>query len=174
MKSNISNDQAGSVNHHTASPVRGAEEMDKDLPGYPHYPPSEDIMNPGNGFEKTGTDVEELANSKRLSSHLTGQRGLPDDILEEEDELQIVNGTEADLTNDDLIILGADETDADLGDDERTVKKARVDALETEDELDIPGSELDDNDEAIGEEDEENNYYSLGGDRHDNLEEDLS
>ena len=38
--------------------------------------------------------------------------------------------------------------------------------------LDIPGSELDDADEAIGEEDEENNYYSLGGDDHDDLEED--
>lgn len=38
--------------------------------------------------------------------------------------------------------------------------------------LDIPGSELDDANEEIGEEDEENNYYSLGGDNHDNLEED--
>jgi hypothetical protein len=40
------------------------------------------------------------------------------------------------------------------------------------DELDIPGAELDDAEEAIGEEDEENNYYSLGGDNHDDLEED--
>ena len=39
-------------------------------------------------------------------------------------------------------------------------------------DLDIPGSELDDVDEEIGEEDEENNYYSLGGERHENLEED--
>ena len=39
-------------------------------------------------------------------------------------------------------------------------------------DLDIPGSELDDNMEFIGSEDEENNYYSLGGDDHDNLEED--
>ena len=38
--------------------------------------------------------------------------------------------------------------------------------------LDIPGSELDDRQEAIGSEDEENNYYSIGGDNHDNLEED--
>lgn len=33
--------------------------------------------------------------------------------------------------------------------------------------LDVPGAELDDADEIIGEEDEENNYYSLGGDKHD-------
>jgi hypothetical protein len=39
-------------------------------------------------------------------------------------------------------------------------------------DLDVPGAELDDADEAIGEEDEENNYYSLGGDAHDDLEED--
>ena len=41
-------------------------------------------------------------------------------------------------------------------------------------DLDIPGAELDDYDEAIGEEDEENNYYSLGGDSHNDLEEDDS
>ncbi len=39
------------------------------------------------------------------------------------------------------------------------------------DDLDIPGSELDDQQEEIGSEDEENNYYSIGGDRHDDLEE---
>jgi hypothetical protein len=39
-------------------------------------------------------------------------------------------------------------------------------------DLDIPGSELDDQQENIGSEDEENNYYSLGGDAHTDLEED--
>lgn len=39
-------------------------------------------------------------------------------------------------------------------------------------DLDIPGSELDDEQEEIGSEDEENNYYSLGGDNHNDLEED--
>jgi len=38
--------------------------------------------------------------------------------------------------------------------------------------LDVPGSELDDAQENIGSEDEENNYYSLGGDDHNNLDED--
>lgn len=40
------------------------------------------------------------------------------------------------------------------------------------DDLDVPGSELDDEDENMGNEDEENNYYSLGGDDHNDLEED--
>jgi hypothetical protein len=39
-------------------------------------------------------------------------------------------------------------------------------------DLDIPGSELDDQQEAIGSEDEENNHYSIGGDNHNDLEED--
>lgn len=38
-------------------------------------------------------------------------------------------------------------------------------------DLDVPGSELDDEQEDVGSEDEENNYYSLGGDSHDDLEE---
>ncbi|WP_202182966.1 hypothetical protein [Chitinophaga solisilvae] len=42
----------------------------------------------------------------------------------------------------------------------------------TGDDLDVPGAELDDEEEAIGEEDEENNLYSIGGDRHEDLEED--
>jgi hypothetical protein len=40
------------------------------------------------------------------------------------------------------------------------------------DDLDVPGSELDDEQEKIGSEDEENNYYSLGGDDHNDLDED--
>lgn len=40
------------------------------------------------------------------------------------------------------------------------------------DDVDVPGSELDDDLERVGSEDEENNYYSLGGDDHDDLDED--
>ena len=43
---------------------------------------------------------------------------------------------------------------------------------QSEKDLDVPGSELDDYQEDIGSEDEENNYYSLGGDDHIDLEED--
>jgi hypothetical protein len=39
-------------------------------------------------------------------------------------------------------------------------------------DLDVPGSDLDDDMENIGSEDEENNYYSLGGDNHNDLDED--
>lgn len=40
------------------------------------------------------------------------------------------------------------------------------------DDLDVPGSELDDQQESVGSEDEENNYYSIGGDKHNDLDED--
>jgi hypothetical protein len=41
----------------------------------------------------------------------------------------------------------------------------------TGNDLDVPGAELDDEQENIGSEDEENNYYSLGGDDHNDLDE---
>lgn len=162
------------------SPAAGSDKRlsGDDLPGYPHYPPNEDIMNPGNGAEKVGTDVEELANSKRLSGLSAGNRQPSDqiesEISEDYDDLGIVEGTEADVTKDDLLILGDAKLDMDLGEDEAILEKAQVDLLDDEGELDMPGTELDDDNEAIGEEDEENNYYSLGGDRHESLEEDPS
>ncbi len=85
-----------------------------------------------------------------------------------------MRGTEADVTKEDIQLLGAEEGDLDLGDDELVHASARVDDVANEDDLDVPGSDLDDNEEELGEEDEENNYYSIGGDRHENLEEDQS
>jgi hypothetical protein len=71
---------------------------------------------------------------------------------------------------DDIYSKDEKEEDIDLDGGLKKTKKTRKDAL-SDDDLDVPGSELDDDDEAIGEEDEENNYYSLGGDDHDDLEE---
>jgi hypothetical protein len=51
-------------------------------------------------------------------------------------------------------------------------KEIDFDKDESGSDLDVPGSELDDENEKIGSEDEENNYYSLGGDDHDDLDED--
>jgi hypothetical protein len=44
----------------------------------------------------------------------------------------------------------------------------------TAEDLDIPGNEDDEDAPGSGKEDEENNYYSLGGDDHDDLETDNS
>jgi len=48
---------------------------------------------------------------------------------------------------------------------------AKLKGVTSDGELDVPGSELDDEAEKTGDEDEENNYYSLGGDDHDDLDE---
>lgn len=71
---------------------------------------------------------------------------------------------------DDIYARDKRAEDIDPDNPEDTGKHRRKDW--PDEELDIPGAELDDADEEIGEEDEENNYYSLGGDNHDDLEED--
>lgn len=53
-----------------------------------------------------------------------------------------------------------------------TIPKVKKPGDKTGDDLDVPGAELDDEQEDIGSEDEENNYYSLGGDENSNLDED--
>jgi len=47
-----------------------------------------------------------------------------------------------------------------------------ADDIILDDDLDVPGAELDDDMEDMGDEDEENNFYSIGGDRHHDLDED--
>jgi hypothetical protein len=62
----------------------------------------------------------------------------------------------------------------DSSDNTKAGKRNEKDFVEDESgsDLDVPGSELDDEQEKIGSEDEENNYYSLGGDDHNDLDED--
>jgi hypothetical protein len=62
----------------------------------------------------------------------------------------------------------------DSSDNTKAGKSNEKDFVEDESgsDLDVPGSELDDEQERIGSEDEENNYYSLGGDDHNDLDED--
>ena len=92
------------------------------LPGYPLYPPSDDIFN--HSKEETEINPEDISKVK-VPNEKEGTKN-------EKDYLDDVSGSD----------------------------------------LDIPGSELDDVQENVGSEDEENNYYSLGGDNHNDLEED--
>ena len=92
------------------------------FPGYPRYPPSEDIYN--KSMKEMDLNPEDPSKKK---------------IPNEEERLSNEKDFEDDMS-------GAD--------------------------LDVPGSELDDQQESVGSEDEENNYYSLGGDDHNDLDED--
>lgn len=84
--------------------------------------------------------------------------------------------------SEDIYAKGKEETEIDPEDVSKT--KANIDYSKFNEktfnqdksggDLDIPGAELDDQQESIGSEDEENNGYSLGGDNHKDLEEDNS
>lgn len=63
------------------------------------------------------------------------------------------------------------ETEEDKWNEIDAEREGRTPEVHKGEELDVPGAELDDEMENIGEEDEENNYYSLGGDNHEDLEE---
>jgi hypothetical protein len=76
---------------------------------------------------------------------------------------------EAKLTKEDKEALGPKDLSLDGGDDEQLLD--RVDPVDFDGTgLDIPGRNLDDDQEDRGNEDEENNHYSLGSDDNDQLE----
>jgi hypothetical protein len=156
-------EQTASEHNHTNSHEKNSQD---EILASLNYPPSEDITRQA---KKENMDVEYITRSGKYSDPATVQEEsiTPDNIVE--DELKIVPGTDADVTSDDLRIL--ESTDG-------MTPTSRLEELDQEkneeSDLDIPGADLDDKDEVVGEEDEENNYYSLGGDRHENLEEDPS
>jgi hypothetical protein len=129
-------------------------------------------MDQRNDFTREDIDVEKLPNSRNTTGvnqrFLAGQNNeraeearIPGPATD--DELQMKPGTEADVTDDDLTALN-DSNDK-IGTPQNILNE------EENTGLDVPGSELDDENETLGEEDEENNYYSLGGDRHESNEE---
>lgn len=157
--------------------------IDEDFPGYPHYPSKDDILDPDNNNGRVEVDVENLSAKGRniheemrneLLKPADGAVNVPFEEMvendEDNDDLEIVPGTDADVTPEDLVLLGERDQDMDLDEDEE-IRSTRSLLDKAGYELDTPGTEIDDPNESIGEEDEENNYYSLGGDRHENLEE---
>ncbi|HOZ75597.1 MAG TPA: hypothetical protein PLS51_12285 [Flavobacterium sp.] len=104
--------------------VSQTNKPDNDFPGYPQYPPSEDIYAMG----KKEADIDPENPTTNKAADVIESRETPNEKAFKDD------------------VSGSD--------------------------LDIPGTELDDSLEAVGSEDEENNYYSIGGDNHNDLEED--
>jgi hypothetical protein len=124
----------------------------KDIPGQEHVKPPR---------------MREMEDTTASSAGEEGE-GLLDDINKEDDEVmdrdtnvsaaerKFLNQTDRPLTEEtkDLKKLSLDKTDGtDLLNEEG-------DPLDMGEDLDIPGSELDDDNEELGEEDEENNSYS--------------
>jgi hypothetical protein len=148
------------------------EETTIDMPEVRDIPGQEHIHVPALG---------ELADTTISSDDEEGV-GILDD-LNDEDDASIHMGTEADVTGNDRSMLEtADNFHA--TEDEDNLRRASLDSTDFEGEplneasfgeeqsgadLDVPISETDDANERIGEEDEENNAYSLGGDSNDQV-----
>ncbi len=111
-----------------------------------------------------------------------------DAVIDDEevnDDEEFVTGNEADVTADEITMLQRADEDMPTEDD-INLRRTELDATDTEGDplneasladdvsggdLDIAGAESDDALEELGEEDEENNFYSLGGDDKDNITE---
>lgn len=146
-------------------------EEQKEFPGYPLYPASEDIMNQGKRLEGNLDDEVLTGQSVDMKLSKGGSEAIDNEVIEGvEDELKPTAKNESDVTAEDLEALGPEDLSMDMGDDEQLKHRNRPVDFSAQD-LDIPGSELDDDKEEIGSEDEENNSYSLGGDNHEDLEE---
>jgi len=147
------------------------ETVTLDLPDVSDIPGQENITAPPLGA---------LADTT-ISSDGEEGAGLFDDEKEDQDA-DIMMGTEADISADERVTL--ERTDEDMPtDDDRML---RMSALDNEDfegdslnegsdisgaDLDESGTDADDPMESIGEEDEENNNYSLGSADNDNVTE---
>lgn len=129
----------------------------KDIPGQEH------IQNTGVPGDTTiSSDDEEGVRDGR-------------DLLGEDEDVEIVMGTEADVTREDLVLLGEKDQDMDGGEDE-LVAKAELDDIDDDgDKLNESGSDqsgrdLDTPEGDEDDEDEENDYFSLGGDDKDDVD----
>jgi hypothetical protein len=146
----------------------------EEFPGYPHYPAAEDITKSGNNNGMLPLAEENVPVANKT-----------DHINDREADTRFVSGMDADVTAEDLNLLDAAEQNMDTA-DSNNLQHAILDNVDedgdplneesgtsdfTGESLDVPGSEADDANENIGEEDEENNYYSLGGDNHETQEE---
>ena len=150
------------------------ENKKDNLPGYPHYPAQDDITRSGNN------------NGRQMRDDLNDAVNPDNNEPGEDDITTTTSNTDADVTPEDLAILDAADHNMDTQDSANLMHSSLDSSDEDGDplneagsitndlsgqDLDVPGSGADDADELIGEEDEENNYYSLGGDLHESQEE---
>ena len=146
------------------------EETTIDIPEVKDIPGQEHVRAPYIG---------EMADTTISSSDEEGE-GLLDELNEGEDEDDelIKMGTEADVTATDVAMLRSGDSYYPSKDEDQLVEASmdNVDfdgeplnekgfgiTMRTGTDLDVPGAEQDDISEEAGEEDEENNEYSLGG-----------
>lgn len=154
---------------------RNREKLEQDE-SYMEIPEMKDI--PGQEHIHNAGVPGEMADTTISSDDEEGVRDGKDLLSGEDEDVEIVMGTEADVTKEDLALLGDPDADNDMDDDE-LVLNTKLDDIDDEGDplnesgsdasgrdLDIPEGEDDDDGNA----DEENNYYSLGGDEKDDTD----
>jgi hypothetical protein len=143
----------------------GEEKNKEDFPGYPHYKQEDDMMSKSGKGERVDINPDEttgkiypleIPKQNKNNKETIRKRKM----INETEDINFISGNEADVSAEEKIML---ENEGEL-----------KDKIFSPSDLDVPGSELDDESEEIGSEDEENNYYSLGGDDKENLEENKS
>ena len=99
------------------------------------------------------SDKKDTANENKIEKNLE-QLDYPasEDIYNKEEKVKNINPDN--ITNEKTI----DQTEEDQNKNNLNIDKEK----QLGDDLDVPGSELDDDQEEIGSEDEENNFYSEG------------
>lgn len=133
--------------------------------------PSEPLVsNPGDVLRDPDTASVEDA-ERPVATEM--EKPVPKNINLDDDNIQFTEGNESDVTAEDMQALGPRDLSLDMGEDENVLKNRVWPVDMAGSDLDVPGVPDDNNglDQAIGPEDEENDFYSLGGDAHeDNLE----
>jgi len=144
------------------------EEIDMELPDVSDIPGQEHIHVPPLG---------ELADTTISSDDEEG-KGILDDEDDIDNESDVTDEERRDLEDSANITPGEEDADSlrraslDSTDDEGDPLNEASFGEETSGaDLDVPGAELDDENEDIGAEDEENNNYSRGSDSNDNMTE---
>ncbi len=171
---------------------KGKKIWETDLPDNPH---DEERMKPEE-FTLDLPDVNEIPGQEHI--HVPRILEMQDVTIASDDEEGVsVFGNDEDDEQENLAEVGnipsskfddnLIETLTDEDSDDEDLKKAGLDQVDTEGaplnegsmttdvsggDLDTSGTDEDDAMEEIGEEDEENNLYSLGGDNNESLEED--
>jgi len=137
---------------------------DEDFPGYPKYGAEEDITHKSSRVDEN-LDDEVLTQVKHPEKPKKSKVAPDEGVTDQDNSADTEENTKSnfDVTKEDLEALGPEDLSMDMGDDEQLKHRVRPVDFSGED-LDTPGTELDDDQEEVGSEDEENNNYSLGGD----------
>jgi len=143
---------------HKESEAR-SEETRMDLPEVRDIPGQEHVRPP---------QLKEFADTTASSDDEEG-KGILDDVNADISADSNVSSEEKELLENSVNSMASQDDEnwknakLDNRDEDGDVLNERVDYAGTD--LDVPGSEDDDMNEELGEEDEENNSYSLGGDK---------